>query len=420
MERRCPVSGEGSAPVYDADLFCDDFVRDPYPHYTAMRELGPVVWLTRHCNFAVTRYQEVKEALRNWQTFSAAQGVAADQIGCDFLRGNTLASDPPIHDTLRVAVAAPLLPGALQDIRGQIEQAANELIIGLTQKKSFDGIGDLARVLPLTIVTELVGLPEDGRENMLKWAGASFDILGVQNERGQRALETIKEMRQWITTRATSDRLKPGSWTWRIHELAKKGAITEAMAPLLIRDYINPSLDTTISAIGELIYQLGKNPNQWQLLRRDPTLVPNAVQEAVRLCAPIRTLSRTVVQDTELGGIALPASSRVMLLFASANRDQKKFPDPDRFDVTRPSRDHMSFGNGVHMCVGLHLARLEMESILNAMIPMVARIEVGEPTVAMNNTIRGFAMLPVTFDAAKDGPTPKGGSERNRLSALPL
>jgi cytochrome P450 len=255
---------------------------------------------------------------------------------------------------------------------------------------------------------------------MLKWAGASFDILGVQNERGQRALETIKEMRQWITTRATSDRLKPGSWTWRIHELAKKGAITEAMAPLLIRDYINPSLDTTISAIGELIYQLGKNPNQWQLLRRDPTLVPNAVQEAVRLCAPIRTLSRTVVQDTELGGIALPASSRVMLLFASANRDQKKFPDPDRFDVTRPSRDHMSFGNGVHMCVGLHLARLEMESILNAMIPMVARIEVGEPTVAMNNTIRGFAMLPVTFDAAKDGPTPKGGSERNRLSALPL
>lgn len=407
---RCPVSRPALAPSYDVDLYRDAVIRDPWPHYAAMRELGPVVWLPRHANFAVTRYAEVRQALREWTTFSSAQGVAADQAGCDFLKGNTLASDPPVHDEMRVAMAAPLLPGALEAVRDRIEQTAADLVDHLLTLGSFDAIADLARVLPLTVVTDLVGLPEDGRENMLAWAASSFDILGVQNERGRHGLETIKEMRRWIETRATPERLKPGSWTARILELARDNRIPAAFAPLLIRDYINPSLDTTISATGQLIYQLGRNPGAFESLARDPSLVPNAVQEAVRLGSPIRSFSRTVTADTALGDVLLPRGARTMILFASANRDERKFPDPDRFDVTRAVADHVGFGHGLHMCVGMHLARLEMEAILRALVERVARIEVGEPTVALNNTIYGFASLPARL---------KGRTTRLPRSASP-
>lgn len=396
-ERCDRASGVAS---YDVDVYGDPFIREPFPHYAAMRALGPVVWLPRHGNYAVTRYAEVREVLRDWRVFSSAQGVAADEAGCTFLKGNTLASDPPVHDAMRVAMGAPLLPGALAAIRGRIAQAAASLVDDLVARRHFDGIADLARFLPLTIVTELVGLPEDGRDNMLSWAAASFDILGIQNERGRKGIETIKEMRRWITTQATADRLKPGSWTVRIHQLAASGRIEADVCPLLIRDYINPSLDTTISATGQLIYQLGQNPDQWRLLRERPELIPNAVNEAVRLGSPIRSFSRTVTQDYVLSGTRLPEGCRLMVLFASANRDERKFEHPDRFDVTRPGSDHVGFGHGIHMCVGMHLARLEMEALLEALVARVGTIAVGEPTIALNNTIHAFASLPVSVQPA--------------------
>jgi len=397
MDGECPHrSSPADAPSYDVDFYADAFILDPLPHYAAMRALGPVVWLPRHRNYAATRYAEVREILRDWRHYSSAHGVAADDAGCAFLKGNTLASDPPIHDEMRVAMGQPLLPGSLRAIRDQVEEAAAALIDDLVARRSFDGIADLARVLPLTIVTRLVGLPEDGRDNMLNWAAAAFDIIGVQNERGRNGIESIKEMRHWINTSATPARLKANSWTARIHDLVKTGAIAAEIAPLLIRDYINPSLDTTISATGELIYQLGRNPDQWQLLRRRPELIPNAVNEAVRLGSPIRSFSRTVTQDCSLSGTSLPAGSRIMVLFASANRDERKFENPDSFDVTRPGSDQVGFGHGIHMCVGMHLARLEMEALLRALIARVDAIEVGEPSIALNNTIHAFASLPVS------------------------
>ena len=396
------MDGFGQLPIprYEQDFYSDAFIADPLPHYAAMRALGPVVFLPTLGNYAVTRYEEVKQALRHFEVFSSAQGVAADQAGCDFLRGvhgNTLNSDPPQHDVMRAVVAAPLLPGALESIRGRIEaEAEAEALIGrLLSRNSFDGMADLARHLPLTIVTELVGLAEDGRENMLHWAAAAFDILGVQNERGQCGMQTMTEMRRYIATEAVPERLKPGSWTGRLYELVDRGQIPRDMVPLLVRDYISPSLDTTISATGELFHQLARNPTQWNRIRRDPALIPGAVNEAVRLGSPVRSFSRTLTRDFEIGGTALPKGARAMVLYASANRDERRFADPDRFDPGRPGAHHVGFGHGIHQCVGMHLARLEMESLLRAMVDRVAAVEIGEPTMAMNNTIRAFATLPM-------------------------
>jgi cytochrome P450/ferredoxin-NADP reductase len=388
-----------SAPIYDVDFYSDDFIRDPLPHYAKMRALGPVVYIPALDNFALTRHAEVQGALRDFKRFSNAKGVSGDKFGNEFMHGNTLASDPPRHSALRQAMAPPLLPGALEKIRPEVERVADALIEGLVSKGSFDAVSDLSQILPLKIVTQMVGLPDFGKENMLKWAAAAFDVLGVQNERGKQAVEVIKEMRDFIGGQVNRDTLKPGSWTYRILDLVDKGELDVELAPYAIRDYINPSLDTTISVTGQLIYQLAKNPDQWDKLRDNPDLCRNAVNEAVRLGTPVRSFTRHTTEDLDVCGVPIPQGARVMVMFASANRDERVFPNPDQFDITRDPKDHVGFGSGIHMCLGMHLAQLEMIALLKSMISRVGRIEIGEPEVVLNNTIAAFSKLPTTFTA---------------------
>jgi len=391
-------------PEYVEDIYSDEVIVNPWPVYQHLRNLGPVVYLSCLDNYALTQHADVRQALRDDTLFISSKGVAADEFGCNFLQGNTVASDGERHIALRQAMAPPLLPGALGQIECSVANAANLHIDSLLKCDSFDAITDLARHLPLTIVRELVGLPDFGQERMLKWAGAAFDVLGIQNKRGEQALDAIAEMREFIYKTDTRDALKPGSWTDRIHDLVDNGLLPCEHAPFAIRDYINPSLDTTISATGELIYQLGSNPLQWALLKRKPELLDGAVNEAVRLSTPIRSFCRHASRDTEIKGIKIPKGSRVMLLFASANRDELVFDQPDRFDITRNPRTHVGFGSGVHMCVGMHLAQLEMRELLKAMLNKVESIEVGVPTRAINNTISAYKTLPCKFVKAVGAP----------------
>lgn len=390
-------STPGGAPVYSCDFYGDAFIRDPWPHYARMRELGPVVWLPELDNFALTRYDAVRAALRDHKRFVSSRGVAGDAFGCEMLQGNTVASDPPQHTALRQAIEPPLRRRALEDVRPRVQVVLDEAVGRLVGGETFDAMADLARVAPLTVVRDLVGLPPVEQDKMLKWAAAAFDVLGVQNERGQAALEPIAEMRAFISSRADKDGLLPGSWTHRIACAADAGDLDPDLARFVIRDYINPSLDTTISAIGQLIWRLGVDPEQWALLKSRPELAPNAVHEAVRLGAPIRSFSRQTKEDVEIEGVTIPAGARVMMLYASANRDERVFENPDMFDVRRGSRRHLGFGAGVHMCVGMHLAQMEMEALLAAMIERVERIEVDSPEIALNNTIHAFARLPARF-----------------------
>jgi cytochrome P450 len=162
----------------------------------------------------------------------------------------------------------------------------------------------------------------------------------------------------------------------------------------IIRDYINPSLDTTISAISHLIYLLSKNNDEWQKLQHHPSLSRNAVAEAIRLGSPIRSFSRITTKEVEIENFKIPKNSRVMMLFASANRDELVYDNPNQFNINRNFKEHLGFGHGIHSCVGMHLAQIEMMSLLEAMIPYVKRIETGKPQPLMNNTICGFSKLP--------------------------
>lgn len=398
MEQSSEILPPTDVPTYDVDFYSDEVIRNPWPHYAAMRELGEVVYIPSLGNYAVTRYAETRQVLENWQVFSSAQGLGGDQVGCDFFVGaSNIANDPPIHDEIRAVMQRPLMPKPLKSFRGLIEREASGLVERLVQRGSFDAMTDFASYLPVTLVTDLVGLPEEGRENMLSWAAGAFDITGVQNERGRKGVETVGEMQHWVLANVTADKAKPGSLSGRIRDMIDNGEIPEEWFLRIMNDYITPSIDTTISAIGHLIYHLGKNPDQWQLLRANPSLALGAINEAVRMNSPIRSFSRTTTCDYELAGVKIPKGARVMAIYASANRDERKYPDPEKFDIRRPNNDHLGFGYGIHSCVGIHLAKLEMQVLLEELIKRVDRLEVGEPTMALNNTIHAYAHLPVKF-----------------------
>jgi cytochrome P450 len=166
---------------------------------------------------------------------------------------------------------------------------------------------------------------------------------------------------------------------------------------MMMPDYLGPSLDTTINGISSAMMVFGEHPDQWDLLRADPSLIPNAINEVLRLESPIQRFSRYVTEDHDIGGITVPAGSRVMLLYGSANRDDRRWPDPTRFDVRRErAAEHLAFGFGPHACVGSGLARLEMRVLLEALVARVERFEIGGATRAINQVLRGLSSLQVT------------------------
>lgn len=388
-----------AVPIYDVDFYSDEFILDPYPHYAKMRALGPVVWLPQNNVFALARYAEVTKALRSPKLFISSKGLSLSQKVNDLLVGSTLNSDPPEHDLTRSITAAPLLPGALRMIEDRIRAAADGLVAHLVTRGQFDAIADLAQHLPVTIVAELVGLPDAGQEKMLQWASATFNLFGSENQRTRDAFEDLKDLRAFLDKYGTPEQLKPGGWAARIFEVGPERGLSYESCAQLMRDYINPSLDTTISATGQAIRLFAENTDQWQLIRNDASLIPNAVEEVVRFSSPIRAFSRFVVQDTELAGTLLPKGARVLAIYASANRDERKFPNPDSFDIRRDVHDHVGFGTGIHMCMGMHLAKLEIISLLESLRRRVERFELaGAPVIAMNNTIRAYQSLPVRVE----------------------
>ena len=388
------------APRYGIDLYADEAIRTPYPHYRAIRDLGPAVWLPANELWAIGRHEDVRAGLAAHDVLISGNGVAANPTANAMANANLLASDPPLHNHLRKIVAAPVSPRGLQEMKPRIAASADALIERLIAGDGFDGMTDLAHFLPVSIVSELVGLPEAGRENMLTWAAATFDMLGGTNERQEMALPIVKEMRAYCEREATPDKVRPGGWVAMLYDAARDGLIETEKVPVLMRDYLGPSLDTTIFATGHLLHLLARHPDQWQTLRETPTLIPNAINEALRLESPIRGFTRLAARDYIVGDVTIPKGDRILLLYASANRDERKWKDPERFDIARNVTGHVAFGYGLHICVGMQLARLEIRSILEAMVEKVARIEAGEPELAMNNVLRGFSSLPMRFEEA--------------------
>lgn len=294
-----------NAPVCTHDFYAEATIVDPLPCYRAMLEAGPVVWMERNQLHAISHLAELTSALRNTRVFSSANGVSIDEEVNAKLIGSTLNSDPPIHDETRAITAAPLLPRALEAVRARIEAAADQLVERMVARRTFDAAAELAPYLPLNIVRDLVGLSEHGRERMLDWAAATFELMGDCRERRKVAFADLVQLREYLDTHATRNQLAPGGWAARIFEVGDAKGLKPEHCAQLMRDYIAPSLDTTISAIGYAVLLFARHPEQWHRLRAEPALVGNSIEEVVRLNSPIRAFTRSVTEDTEVAGVPL-------------------------------------------------------------------------------------------------------------------
>ena len=389
-----------SVPVYEADLFTDEALADPYDHYRALRDAGPVVWLAAHGVYAVARYREVRAVLEQPATFCSGEGVGLNDLINEGGRGTTIMSDGEEHRRQREVIGRPLTPRALAELQPEAQAIADRLVAALVERGAFDVVRDLAVELPASWVPDLLGWPADGRARLLDWANANFDGLGPLNERAIAAGEGLLEMVAFAHELAESE-LPAGSMAARILEAAARGEIDRSRCPMMIIDYLAPSLDTTISGIGNAIWLLATHPDQWELLRERPQRVKQAFNEALRVETPISCFTRVAKAGATVGGVDIPAGARVLVIFASANRDERRWDRADQFDLTRDSAAHVAFGYGQHACAGMGLARLEGAAVLTALVERVQRIELaGEPQRKLNNLIRSFRSLPVAVQPA--------------------
>lgn len=386
------------APSSTLDPYADEALLNPWPTYSTLREMGPAVWLDKYAMFALTRYESVRTVLQDGESFPSSLGVMMNDEMNQVLRGNTLCSDGAAHDKLRKVVIKPVMPAALKSLQDEVTQEAESVVGRLFAKKRFCATRELATHLPVKIVSNAVGLPEEGRERMMEWSLGIFNCIGPMNARAKDALPVLSELMHYARTQAVPGKLKPGSWAEAIHQAADRGEVPPEAVPVIMIDYLAPSLDTTIFATSSGVWLFAKHPEQWDLIRADSSLIPSAINEILRMEAPIQDFSRYVARDYDLNGVLLPQGSRAIAFYGAANRDERQFADPDRFDVRRNASTHMSFGAGSHMCLGMHLAKLEMRAIFTALAKKVKRFHIESEERLLHNILRGFSKLIVTVE----------------------
>lgn len=384
-----------SAPVVDADLYAHETLADSRELFARIRDAGPVVWLPRNRMYAMGRFDDVRAALRDDGLFRSGHGVAANPVTNALARDTTLNSDDEVHTARRRVLMRSLGAKAIAEIEPQLAREAGDLVGELLRRRQFETVRDFASRLPLSVVASLVGT-RGGTDRLLRWAAATFEALGPMNLRALRTMPRSLGLYLY-SRRVRPGAVAPGSWAASVFAAQERGELTADEARALVIDFVAPALDTTILATTSLLWELGRAPEVWDDVRADPALIPAAVVEAVRVGSPIRGFTRRLARDHELGGVVLPRGARVAVLFGAANLDETRFPDPERFDVRRADATHLGWGNGPHTCVGIHLAKLEMRTLLQAMAPEVERITVGRPVALRNNTLQGIAHLPARF-----------------------
>jgi 4-methoxybenzoate monooxygenase (O-demethylating) len=406
-----PSSGNGAGPTgsvaiphLGVDPFSIDFFDDPYPTHELLRETGPVVYLDKWNVFAVARYAEVHGVLNDPLTFCSGRGAGLS----DFAKEKPwrpqsiiLEVDPPAHTRTRAVLNQVLSATAMKPLREHFAAAAAAKVDELLARKSFDAIADLAEAYPMSVFPDAMGLKQEGRDHLLPYAGLVFNAFGPPNELRQTAIERSAPHQAYVAEQCQRENLAPGGFGACIHDRADAGDITAAEAPLLVRSLLSAGIDTTVNGIGAAIYCLARFPEQFARLRGDPSLARNAFEEAVRFESPVQTFFRTTTKDVELSGCRIGEGEKVLMFLGAANRDPRRWTDPDRYDITRKTSGHVGFGGGVHMCVGQLVARLEGEVMLAALARKVAAIEISGPVKRRyNNTLRGLESLPVTFTPA--------------------
>lgn len=393
-----------NCPTSRLDPFALEFLQDPYPNYESLREAGPVVWLDKYNLVAMARYQQVRGALDDWQTYCSSRGVGLTDFATEEPwrpPSIILEADPPLHTKARGVLGKVLSKPALQALSGDFKRTADDLVGRLIAKGEIDAVRDLAEAFPLSVFPDTIGLCKEGRENLLPYGNMAFNAFGPRNELFEQAFTNAQPVVQWITEQCRREALAPGGIGEQVYQAADEGKVTEEEAGLLVRSLLTAGLDTTIFGLSGALYCFATSPEQWGVLRESPELVGGAFEEAIRFVSPVQTFMRTTTRPLEVEGIELSAGQKVLLSLASANRDPRQWEQPDQFDIRRKTMGHVGFGHGIHVCAGQMLARLEAQVLFTALAERVERIELtGAPEWRLNNTLRGLDRLPIRLVAS--------------------
>ncbi len=393
------ITPEG-VPVITEDPFSLENLTEPHALHEQLREAGPVVYLDRYGVWGIARYEQVNIALKDWKTFSSAAGVGLS----DFRKEKPwrppsllLEADPPAHTRAREVVGPILSPRALEAVREHFEREAIALVDRLAALGSFDAVSQLAEAYPLKVFGDAVGLPEEGRQHLLAYGDLAFNAFGPRNQLHEASMASAQSVQQWIMDNCRREALRSGGFGAQIWAIADTGKIPEEWAALLVRSLLTAGIDTTVNGIAAAVYGLASHPDQWSVLREDPSLAAMAFEEAVRWESSVQTFFRTTTCEVEVVGVRIPAGEKVLLFLGAANRDPRRWTDPDSFDIRRNASGHVGFGMGIHRCVGQTVARFEAEILLTALARRVERMELkGQPQRKPNNTLRAWSSLPVT------------------------
>jgi cytochrome P450 len=391
-------------PHFEFDPFSIEFFADPFPTHEKLREAGPVIYLDKWSVYGVARYEQVHAVLNDPLTFCSSRGVGLS----DFAKEKPwrppsliLEADPPAHTRTRAVLNQVLSATALKPLRGHFTTLAEAKVDELLTRGSFDAIADLAEAYPLSVFPDAMGLKQEGRENLLPYASLVFNAFGPPNQLRQEAIERSAPHQSYVAAQCRRENLAPDGFGACIHARADAGDITREEAPLLVRSLLSAGIDTTVNGIGAAVYCLARFPDQLAKLRSDPSLSRNAFEEAVRYESPVQTFFRTTTRPVEIGGHTIGEGEKVLMFLGAANRDPRRWENPDSYDVTRRTSGHVGYGSGIHMCVGQLVARLEGEVMMAALARKVGSIEITGPVKRLyNNTLRGLKSLPVTIKRA--------------------
>lgn len=394
------MNDTAAIPELDIDPYAAENLIDPYPMHQRLREAGPVVRLRPYPSLvACARHEQVHAVLNDHATFISGAGVGLTNFNQEppfRPKSLILEADPPMHTQARTVLSRILSPKAVMQIRATFTAEAEALVERCLAQGEIDGIHDLAQPYPLKVFPDAVGLEEDGRENLLLYGDMVFNSMGPRNELLARSAERVVPVTEWIMAHCRREHLRPGGFGDQIYQAADAGEITHEQAPMLVRSFLSAGVDTTINGLGNALFSLAHHPDQYAKLHADPSLARPAFEEALRWESTAQTFYRTAARDCEIAGVPVRENTKVLCLLAAANRDPRKWPDPDRYDIERRPSGHMAFGSGIHGCVGQAVARLEGEVVLTALARRVKRIEVAGPhTRRLNNTLRALDTLPL-------------------------
>lgn len=382
------------------------FVDDPYPTYRQLRERDPYHYSPLTGALIISRYEDVDAILRDHRRFSndPRKAESAGVNGKDTrskLTPSILSLDPPDHTRLRGLVNRAFTPRQVAKMEEHIRATAHRLLDEVAGESEFDLMSNLASALPTVVIAEMIGVPTEDRNQFKQWSDNFARVLepNLSPDEAELVLETSEIFKDYFgrIIEQRRDDMRDDLISRLIEAEEEGDHLTTDEMQVTLRLLLVAGNETTTNLIGNGLRALLQHPEQLQLLREQPELIPNAIEELLRYDSPVQVDTRIVLEDVELGGKVAPARSRTMLLIGGANRDPEEFKHPEELDVTREDAGNISFGRGIHHCLGAPLARLEGKIAFEVLLERFEDIQIGRtlPRYKQNIVLRGLSQLPI-------------------------